>query len=81
MKRIGAILLISFVALSISAAVFAQSDDPSEIFLKAYMTSQQAEKLERENNFRDALQKFRFAGSLLAELHQSHSDWQPAIVE
>src|SRR5262249_51048912 len=54
---------------------------PSEIFLKAYMTAQQAEKLERENQFKLALSKFRFAGSMLEELKKNHSDWQPAIVD
>ena len=34
------------------------------------MTAQQGEKLEHENNFKDALAKFRFAGSLLEQLTQ-----------
>src|SRR5436190_3298562 len=59
----------------------AQQDDPSEILLKAYLSAQQGEKLERENRFKTALAKFRFAGSLIEELRRSHSDWQPAIVE
>ena len=59
----------------------AQQDDPSEIFLKAYLSAQQGEKLEHENRFKTALAKFRFAGSLIEELRRSHSDWQPAIVE
>ncbi len=70
--------LFVFVAAS---PLQAQSDDPSEVFLKAYMTSQQGEKLERENNFREALAKYRFAGSLLDGLHKNHAEWQPAIVE
>ena len=45
------------------------------------MTAQQGEKLEHENQFKPALAKFRFAGSLLEELHKTHGDWQPAIVE
>ena len=59
----------------------AQQDDPSEIFLKAYLSAQQAEKLEHENRFKNALAKFRFAGSLIEELRRTHSEWQPAIVE
>ena len=55
--------------------------DPSEVFLKAYMTAQQGEKLERENQFKPALAKFRFAGSMLEELKKNHGDWQPAIVD
>src|SRR6266576_5993461 len=66
-----------------AATVFAvaQQDDPSEIFLKAYLSAQQGEKLERESQFKTALAKYRFAGSLIAELRKSHADWQPAIVE
>src|SRR5438105_15961497 len=45
------------------------------------MTSQQGEKLEHENQLAAALAKYRFAGSLIEELHKRHADWQPAIVE
>src|SRR5437868_14914451 len=45
------------------------------------MTSQQGEKLEHENQFKAALSKYRFSGSVLEQLRKSHPDWQPAIVE
>ncbi len=45
------------------------------------MTSQQGEKLEHENQFKAALAKYRFAGSLLEELRKKQPDWQPAIVD
>ena len=63
------------------AVLPAQQDDPSEIFLKAYLSAQQGEQLEHENRFKAALSKFRFAGSLIEELRSAHQDWQPAIVE
>src|SRR5437588_5657047 len=81
MKKIG---LILFAGSSLSLAPArppAQSDDPSEVFLKAYMTSQQGEKLEHDNQLPAALAKFRFAGSLLEELRKTHPDWQTAIVD
>ena len=82
MKKIGLILLAGFsFFLGAPAQLYAQSDDPSETFLKAYMTSQQGEKLEQDNQFKAALVKFRFAGSLLEELRKTHAGWQPAIVE
>src|SRR3989454_4824195 len=81
MKRIGSILLAAFVFCLAAPALPAQSDDPSETFLKAYMTSQQGEKLEHENQFKAALAKYRFAGTLLEQLRKAHPDWQPAIVE
>jgi len=81
MKRIGSILLAGFFFLLASGRLRAQSDDPNEIFLKAYMTSQEGEKLEHDNQFKAALAKYRFAGSLIEELHKTHANWQPAIVE
>jgi tetratricopeptide (TPR) repeat protein len=73
----GAVLL--FLA-TVGIAV-GQQDDPSEIFLKAYLSAQQAEKLEHQSQFKTALAKYRFAGSLIEELRKSHSNWQPAVVE
>ena len=81
MKKIGLILLAGFSFALAPARLAAQSDDPSEVFLKAYMTSQQGEKLEHDNQLQAALTKFRFAGSLLEELKKTHADWQPAIVD
>ncbi len=73
----GAVLL--FVATT--GIALGQQDDPSEIFLKAYLSAQQAEKLEHQSQFKTALAKYRFAGSLIEELRKSHSAWQPAVVE
>jgi len=81
MKKIGPILLAAVVFCLASPLLTAESDDPSETFLKAYMTAQQGEKLEHENQFKAALAKYRFAGSLIEQLRKAHPDWQPAIVE
>jgi Flp pilus assembly protein TadD len=67
-----------FVATMIAVA---QQDDPSEVFLKAYLSAQQGEKLERQDRFKTAVAKYRFAGSLIEELRKSHAKWQPAVVE
>src|SRR5437870_1382617 len=80
MKRASVASLILCFFLGVTALV-GQQDDPSEIFLKAYLSAQQGEKLEHENRFKTALAKYRFAGSLIAQLRRSHADWQPAIVE
>src|SRR5438270_5224377 len=81
MKKLGLPLFVAFVLCLAASALPAQSDDPSETFLKAYMTSQQGEKLEHENQFKAALAKYRFAGTLLDQVRKAHPDWQPAIVE
>jgi len=80
-RRVGLALLLSLFFLLLTVPLSAQEDDPSEIFLKAYLTAQQGEKLEHESQFKTALAKFRFAGSLIEQLRRSHADWQPAIVE
>ena len=81
MRRVGSIFFASLFFLLLTVPLSAQEDDPSDVFLKAYLSAQQGEKLEHENRFKAALAKFRFAGSLIAELRKSHSDWQSAIVE
>src|SRR5947208_2801219 len=81
MRRIGLVLLAGFFFLPTTSSLSAQQDDPSEIFLKAYLSAQQGEKLEHQNQFKTALAKYRFAGSLIEELRNSHADWQPAVVE
>src|SRR5437773_274731 len=80
-RRAGAALLAVLVFLGAKDILLGQQDDPSEIFLKAYLSAQQGEQLERENRFKTALAKYRFAGSLIETLRRSHADWQPAIVE
>src|SRR5713101_1207896 len=81
MMKIRSILLAAVVFCLAAPVLTAESDDPSETFLKAYMTAQQGEKLEHENQFKAALAKYRFAGSLIEQLGKAHPDWQPAIVE
>ncbi|HEV8422209.1 MAG TPA: hypothetical protein VGQ40_02610, partial [Chthoniobacterales bacterium] len=84
MSKTGLLLLAVIAALFLpprSSPAQDQDVDPSEIFLKAYMTAQLGEKLERENQFKPALSKFRFAGALIEELKKNHAEWQPAIVE
>lgn len=80
-RRVGSAFLATLFFLLLIIPLSAQQDDPSDIFLKAYLSAQQGEKLAHENRFKTALAKFRFAGSLIEELRRSHSDWQPAIVE
>lgn len=81
MRKIGLILSAGFCLSFAPGELVAQASDPSDTFLKAYMTSQQGEKLEHDNDYRVALAKFRFAGSLLEDLRKAYPDWQPAIVE
>src|SRR5215216_2705335 len=78
-RRVAWLAAVFFFAAMMPAV--AQQDDPSETFLKAYLSAQEGEKLERQVRFKIALAKYRFAGSLVEELRKSHGQWQPAIVE
>ncbi len=78
-RRAALLAAVFFIGARMLAV--AQQDDPSEIFLKAYLSAQQGEKLERQDRFKTALAKYRFAGSLIEELRKSHAQWQPAVVE
>ena len=80
-RRLGTSCLVALFFLSKTLCAVAQQEDPSEIFLKAYLSAQQGEKLERQDRFKTALAKYRFAGSLIEELRKSHAQWQPAVVE
>jgi Flp pilus assembly protein TadD len=80
-RRVGSALLASLFFFLLTLPLLGQGDDASEIFLKAYLSAQQGAKLERENQFKTALAKYRFAGSLIEQLRKSHAGWQPAIVE
>src|SRR5215472_11182919 len=79
--RCGAAWLAAIFFFVATTLAVAQQDDPSEVFLKAYLSAQQGEKLERQDRFKTALAKYRFAGSLIEELRKSHAQWQPAVVE
>src|SRR5919204_1675940 len=81
MRKIGSILVAGVFLIWPLTRVAAQAEDPSDIFLKAYMTAQQADKLEHENQFNAALAKYRAAGVLIEQLKKNYADWQPAIVE
>jgi hypothetical protein len=81
MVRRRAAWLSAVIFLAVTTLGIAQQDDPSEIFLKAYLSAQQAEKLEHQDHFKNALAKYRFAGSLIEELRKSHAQWQAAVVE
>ena len=54
--------------------------DPSKVFLDAFTSVQQGEKLEEDGKLRPALAKYRYAASLLEQLSQTNPNWQPLII-
>jgi len=73
------ILLCLFLLLCGVSVIMAA--DSSEQFLNAYQAFQQGEKLERDGNASESLNKYRFAQSLLLEIEKNDSSWQKAVVE
>ncbi len=67
--------LLLLTALSLFAA------DPSEQFLSAYQSYQQGENLERSGNTPEAINKYRFAESLLLAISKSDPTWQKPVIE
>jgi len=72
---------ILVVALFCGIGVALAADDPADTFLRGYQEFQNAEKLERDGNKKDALAKYRFAASLFEQIRRDHADWQQLVVE
>lgn len=74
------VIIVALFCLALAPATRAQSSDPGQIFLSAFMSSEEAEKLEAQGSFRPALAKFRYAGSIIDQLQQRNPDWQPHVI-
>ncbi|MEI8341383.1 MAG: hypothetical protein WCH43_07620, partial [Verrucomicrobiota bacterium] len=81
MQRLLLLIVVGLLGLLPVTSTRAESGDPSDLFLNAYMSVQQAEKLERDGNFKPALAKYRYAASLLEQVQKNSPDWQPLIVD
>lgn len=76
MSRVSLIFSLLFaIALPLFAA------DPSEQFLRAYQSYQDGENLERSGNPSDAINKYRFAESLLVAISKNDPSWQKPVIE
>ena len=80
MKLIRWFLLAVLTLPIFGATAFAQGD-PSGAFFAAYQEFQRAERFEREGRNEDAIAKFRYVASQLAQLKSQNPDWQPLVVE
>jgi Flp pilus assembly protein TadD/chromosome segregation ATPase len=72
------LLIFSFLLAAVSPLLAA---DPSEQFLSAYESYQQGENLERSGNTSDAINKYRFAQSLLLSISKTDPSWQKPVIE
>ena len=60
-RRVASAFLVGLFLL-LPVPLLAQQDDPSEIFLKAYLSAQQGEKLEHENRFKTCPRQISVCG-------------------
>jgi len=77
--------LVSCLTLALSSfaplQVVAQSEDPSELFLKAYMAWQQGDRFAENGKFKEARSRLLFAQKTLNDVARTYPDWQSLIVE
>ncbi len=76
------LVLFIFACLYIGAqSIHAQSSDPGDLFVSAYMAVQAGEKAEQAGNFKEATSKFRYAAQVLDQISDRHPSWQPSIID
>ena len=80
MRKISALILVLLLSIAAAPILRAQSSDPSDAFLNAYMSVQKAQKFEEDGKYKLALQKYKYASGLLQQIRDKSPDWQPVIV-
>ncbi len=80
MRRPLLVFLVATIGCFSPVSAPAQAGDPDPVFLNAYLSIQQAEKLERDQNFKAALARYRYAGSLYDQINAQHPEWQSQII-
>jgi len=81
MQRLFILITVCILTFLRLTSIQAETGDPSDLFLNAYLSVQQAEKLDHTGNFKSALSKYRYAASLLEQIQKNSPDWQPLIVD
>ena len=77
-KNILNLLLTVLSTLSISIAT---AQDPGTIYLEAYLQVEDAEKLEKESKFAEALRKYTDAKNILDNIAREHRGWRPEVLD
>ena len=78
--RLTVLLLLACLAL-VAPSLRAQSTDPGDLFVSAYMAVQAGDKAEAAGNFREANSKYRYAAQILNQISDKFPSWQPSIVD
>ena len=76
-KIFGLLLLV----ISIISIPIASAQDPGTIYLEAYLQVEDAEKLEKESKFSEALRKYSDAKNILDNIARDHRGWRPEVLD
>ena len=76
-KIFGLLLLV----ISILSTPIASAQDPGTIYLEAYLQVEDAEKLEKESKFSEALRKYSDAKNILDNIARDHRGWRPEVLD
>lgn len=57
------------------------AQDPGTIYLEAYLQVEDAEKLEKESKFNEALRKYTDAKNILDNIAREHRGWRPEVLD
>lgn len=75
------VLVVGFFFAALAPVATAQLDvDPSDLYLKAYLTMRDAEQLESEQKYEYAFERYLEATELFDSVAHSHSSWNPQMV-
>jgi len=75
-----ALSVFACVALGLHS-LYAQSSDPGDLFVSAYMAVQAGEKAEQAGNLKEAVSKLRYAAQMLDQISEKNPSWQPSIID
>ena len=76
-KIFGLLLLV----ISILSIPIASAQDPGTIYLEAYLQVEDAERLEKESKFSEALRKYSDAKNILDNIARDHRGWRPEVLD
>ncbi len=80
MRQLLITISLALLAVCVSQRAFSQSADTSDLFLDAYMANEAGQQLETAGSTQQALEKYRYAASLLDQITRDDPQWQPIVV-
>lgn len=80
MRHFPFLILLAAIVFLAAPVLRADSGDPSDFYLNAYMTIEKAQKLEDLRLYAEALAKYKDAEAVLQKIRDKFPDWHPVTV-